>query len=156
MKKYKMTDEIILVNGIILHRIISLKKFGIIPKGRKGGFIEQESNLSQTGTAWVANDAKIYGNALVSENACVAGDAAVYDNAKIYGNAKLSEYACVAGNAEVFNNAKIKGYAVIDGMAHIYENAKVCYYSHICGDAKIHGEREVRMRYRIIDSGDFC
>ena len=132
MKKYKMTDEIILVNGIILHRIISLKKYGIIPKGRKGGFIEKESNLSQTGTAWVANDAKIYGNALVSEN------------------------ACVAGNAEVFNNAKIKGYAVIDGMAHIYENAKVCYYSHICGDAKIHGEREVRMRYRIIDSGDFC
>ena len=56
----------------------------------------------------------------------------------------------------MFNNAKIKGYAVIDGMAHIYENAKVCYYSHICGDAKIHGEREVRMRYRIIDSGDFC
>lgn len=156
MKKYKMTDEIILVNGIILHRIISLKNFGIIPEGRKGGFIEKESNLSQTGTAWVANDAKIYGSALVSENAYISGDAVVYDNAKIYGNAKLSDYACVAGNAEVFDNAKIKSHAVINGMAHIYGNAKVCYYSHICGNAKIHGKREVRIRYRIIDSGDFC
>ena len=69
--KYKLTEDTINVNGRTLHRIESLKDFGDVKKGIKGGYVENESNLSQNGDCWVSDDAKVY------------GDAKVYDNAKI-------------------------------------------------------------------------
>ena len=75
--KYKLTEETINVNGRTLHRIESLKDFGDVKKGIKGGYVENESNLSQNGDCWVSDDAKVY------------GDAKVYDNAKIYGEAEV-------------------------------------------------------------------
>ena len=93
--KYKLTEETINVNGRTLHRIESLKDFGDVKKGIKGGYVENESNLSQNGDCWVSDDAKVY------------GDAKVYDNAQVYGKAQ----GC--GKAKVYNDAKV------------YENAEV-------------------------------
>ena len=106
-KKYKLTEETINVDGRTLYRIEALKDFDVVEKGDKGGFIENESNLSQSGDCWV------YGNAKVSDNAMVCGNAKVYGNARVYGN------ALVCGNAEVSLNA-----LVID-KARVYGNAQV-------------------------------
>ena len=78
-KKYKLTEETINVNGKTLHRIEALRDFGDVKKGNKGGFIEKEENLSQSGDCWVYHNAK------------VSDDAVVYSNAKVYGNTKIGE-----------------------------------------------------------------
>ena len=62
--------------------------------GEVGGWIEKESNLSQSGharvdgNARVAGNAQVYGNARVLGNALVTGDALVSGNARVYGNAR--------------------------------------------------------------------
>lgn len=69
--KYKLLDETTIHNGRILHRIQSLSDFNDVKIGDKGGWIENESNLSQYDNAWVYDDARVYGNAEVSGNAKV-------------------------------------------------------------------------------------
>ena len=92
-KKYELTDETKVVNGVTLHRIRALVAIAAIgvAAGDLGGWIEREENLSQvSGNAWV------YGNAQVSGNAWVYGDAQVSGNARVSGN------AWVSGNARVY------------------------------------------------------
>ena len=46
-KKYKLTEETTNMGGRTLYRIEALKDFGNVKKGDKGGFIENEDNLSK-------------------------------------------------------------------------------------------------------------
>ncbi|KGQ37201.1 hypothetical protein JP30_11440, partial [Gallibacterium anatis IPDH697-78] len=101
MKKYELTDEYIeigLVTKIKLYRIkalVTIASIGV-SAGDLGGYVEKESNLDQSGNAWV------FGNAEVCDNAEVCGNARVFDNAEVFGNAKVFGNAEVCGNAEVF------------------------------------------------------
>ena len=63
MKKYELTSETKVINGVELHRIKALKSFGNIKEGNLGGWIESEKNLSQDGDAWVFDNATVRGNA---------------------------------------------------------------------------------------------
>ena len=142
-KKYKLTDETINVNGKTLYRIKSLKDFGNVKKGDKGGFVEKEENLSQSGDCWVYDNAKVYNNAKVFDyadiygNAEVFGNAIVSGNARVYGNAKVYHYAMVYDNAEVCDNAIISGNAEVYHNAAVYGNARVFGNAEICGKAEI-------------------
>ena len=159
--KFKLTEETINVNGKTLYRIEALKDFGYIKKGDKGGFVEKEENLSQSGDCWVYenakvcgnaevyDDAKVYGNAWVFDNAKVyedaevfgiaevCGDAVVYCDAEVFGNAQVYDNARVFDNAEVFGNAQVYGNAWVCDYARVYGNAWVCDYAEISGDAEI-------------------
>ena len=64
-KKYKLTNEIINVDGYTFYRIEALRDFSDVKKGDKGGFVENEENLSQNGDCWVYNNAKVFDNAKV-------------------------------------------------------------------------------------------
>ena len=86
-RKYKFTDETKEVYGTTLHRIVALKDFAGVENGDKGGWIENENNLSQYGNAWVYGDAMVYGNAQVYDNARVFGRAEVFGIAMVYDNA---------------------------------------------------------------------
>ena len=122
MKKYELTDEIIVKYGSTLHRIKALKDFGNVKTGELGGYIESGSNLSQEGNCWVCGNAKVCGDAKVCGNAWVFGNAEVYGNAKVYGN------AWVYGNAEVCGNAKVCGdadYIIIKGLGSKYRNTTI-------------------------------
>ena len=107
-KKYKLTEESIKFNSKTLYRIESLRDFGTIKKGDKGGFIESERNLSHEGHAWVSDNAKVFGKAQVYDDAKIFGDAKVYDNAEVY------EDGGVLDNAEVYGNAHIDGIWICD------------------------------------------
>ena len=85
MKKFKLTKNSKVVNGITLHQIQALKDFSNVKKGDLGGWIEKEKNLSQEDSAWVSE------NARVSDNAQVYGDAEVYGDARVYGDAEVSD-----------------------------------------------------------------
>ena len=109
--KYRLTNETIKVGEVILHRIECVEAFSNVKTGDKGGWIEKESNLSQTGNAWVRDNAKVYGDAQILDNvevcvnAKVHGNAWVYGNAEVYGNAKVYGYAWVCGNAKISRNS---------------------------------------------------
>ena len=100
MKKYELTSETKVINGLELHRIKAIKSFGSVEKGELGGWIESEKNLSQDGDSWVFDNAKIYENARVFDNA------KVYNNAWVRGNARVGGDATVGGDADyiVFKN----------------------------------------------------
>ena len=103
--------------GHTLFRIECTQDFKEIKAGTLGGFIEKEENLD--GNAWVSGNAKVYGNALVSD------DAQVYGNAQVYGKAWVSDDAQVYGNAQVYDNAWVYGDACVYGEARVYGNARV-------------------------------
>ena len=93
--KYKLTEESINYCDKTLYRIEALKDFGNVKKGDKGGYIENENNLSQEGDCW------IYDNAYVYDNAKVCGDVIISDNAQVYGNAEVYGNAAIKGDAKV-------------------------------------------------------
>lgn len=129
MKKYELTSETKVINGVELHKIKALKSFGNINKGELGGWIEDEKNLSQDGDSWVYDNATVYENARVFDNATVCDNATVFDNATVYGNAWVGGHGTVEDNATVDDNATVGGYAKVGG------DAKVGGYSWVCENA---------------------
>lgn len=66
-KKFEITEEFIINDsGIKVYRIKALKDFSDVKKGDFGGYIQQGSNLSQMGDAWVYGDAKVFGDVIAS------------------------------------------------------------------------------------------
>ena len=131
MKKYKLTNETIHVDGHTLHRIEALTDFSDVYKGDKGGFVESEDNLSQKGDCWIYGTAKVYGNAMVY------GNAEVYDTAEVCGNARVLGNASICGNAKIWGNASISDYVRVYDNARVSGNARVYGNAKICGDAKV-------------------
>lgn len=133
--KYKFTNETIKVGEVILHRIECVEAFADVKVGDKGGWIENENNLSQKDDAWVCGDAWVYGNAEVYGNARIYGEARVFEHARVYDDANVGDNAWIYGGAgvfgyaEVFEDAKVCGTAVVRGYARIRGNAKISYTS---------------------------
>ena len=160
-KKYKLTEETINVGGTALYRIEALRDFGDVKKGSKGGFIEKEDNLSQSGDCWVFydamvcdkamvyNNAKVYDNALVHDNAIVSNNVIVCDNAVVGGNAKVS------GNAVVYRNAKVRGKAVVFDDAEVLDNAVVYDKAEIYGNARVFGNAEIGGDAKVESAADY-
>lgn len=63
MKKFELTSEFVTFLGKKLFRIKALISFGNVEEGELGGYVEKEENLSNDGNAWVAGDARVYGDA---------------------------------------------------------------------------------------------
>ena len=63
MKKYRLTNEKIIVGCRTLYRIQALRDFGDVKEGEFGGWIESEKNLSHEGSAWIYGNAWVYGDA---------------------------------------------------------------------------------------------
>ena len=112
--------------------------------GELGGFIENESNLSQDGDCHIDEEtvvfgnAKVYGNANVTESE-IGGSSQIYDNAtvtlgytlgntKIYGNAVVTneEESLIDGDTQIYDNAHVKNMGV-RGItnAKIHDNAQI-------------------------------
>ena len=66
-KNYFFTGKTKVVYGVTLKQI-ECEMYGV------GGWIEDESNLTQWGSCWVSENAMVFGNAEVGGNAEVFGD----------------------------------------------------------------------------------
>lgn len=141
-KKYEITTQSIEWKGRKLFRIKAVKSFADVKVGDLGGYIENESNLSQDGTAWVSGDAKVY------DTAMVFGDAKVFNNAEIYGNANVYDDANVFGEAEVGDHANVKECAWVSGHAKVYGDTWVYGNAWVCGDADYVCVKGLGSRYR--------
>lgn len=137
--KYELTNETKVFAGRTLHRI---KR---ISDGLLGGWIENESNLSQDGNCFVYGEAMVYGNAGIFRDAWISGDAKIFGNARVFGNAWISGDANVYGdakildNARVYDNANICGDVSIIGRANVFEHAIIRGNANVCGDEMVCG-----------------
>ena len=125
MKYEILKDEFIEFDGRKLYRIRALKDFHNVKKGKVGGYIASERNLSHEGEAWV------YGNACVSGDARISGDARVYGDAQVYGDAWVSGNAQVYGNARVYGDAQVYGNAQVSGNAQVLNRHSVVWFSNV-------------------------
>ena len=155
-KHFKLLkDDSIEIDGVKLYRIEATRDIPQhgVKKGDRGGYIEKEDNLQDN--AWVGRNAKVYGNALVCEEAVVTDEARVFENAQICGNSMVSGEAKVYGNvlifekAEIYEDAQVSGDATVAGVAQVYGdavvngNAQVCENAQVYGSAWILGDAEV-------------
>ena len=155
MKKYELTDETKVFKGVELHRIKALESFGNVKKGELGGWIESEKNLSQSGDAWVYDNAMVFDNARVDDNATVRDSATVFDNSEVYGDATVCENATVYGDAEVGGKAEVGGDAWVGGDATVSDNAWVDDNATVSGNATVRGNAWVSGNARVCENADF-
>lgn len=138
-----LRSDTIIYKGVKLYRIQALKSFNDVEKGDLGGYIQNHKNLSHEGNCWVYDSAKIFGEALVEDNAEIHNQATIYgsalvaDNAKIFDNASVFKLAKVFNDARICNSVKIYGHAIICDYANIYDNAEVFNGAMIYGNAVV-------------------
>ena len=133
-KKFELTNETIVVDGRILHRIKSLRDIPGTPikKGYLGGFVEKEENLSHEGNCWIYDNARIFGDACVYADARVSDNAHVYDNARVYGNAWVYGNVHISGNTWLYGNVHVYGNALVRDNARVYGDANIKSLDDIC------------------------
>lgn len=155
MDKYRLTNIKIEHEGRTLYRIEALKDFGLISKGTLGGYVEGTHNLSQYGTCWILNNAKVYGGAMVSEDAIIFDDACVYGYARVNGEAMITGYAKVYDFARVDGQARVNNRAVIHDNAAVRECAVVQQNAIICGNVAVGGTASISDNAIIRDNRDY-
>lgn len=107
-RKYKiLTDETKEWYGRTLYRIQAVRNFGNIRKGDKGGWIENESNLSHLGLSWVNDEAKVFNKGNLFE------DAQLFDNSQLFDDSDVFGTVHVYGKSEIHGHIAICGNAVI-------------------------------------------
>ena len=95
-RKYKLTDDTIMVDGRILHRIEAVRCFADIKAGDKGGYIESEYNLSHEGNCWVYDNDMAYDESRLCGNVQILGRSVVSGNCILTGNDIYDN--CVVGD----------------------------------------------------------
>ena len=132
-RKYKLTDDTIMVDGHILHRIEAVRDFSDVKSGDKGGYLESEDNLSHEGNCWVYDDSKVYNNSricghvqilglsVVSGNGCLSGND-IYDSCVVRDYNKDSKSSVIRVkskdlNCSVINNNDALDNCVVIGLA---------------------------------------
>jgi carbonic anhydrase/acetyltransferase-like protein (isoleucine patch superfamily) len=158
-KKYEITAEEKTIFGRRVHRIRALRGINNgyrIRKGELGGWIENESNLSQEGDCWVGGNACVFEGACVKDNAFVCGsavirgDALIKDESEIYrscriysgivkGHAIISDYATVRGGV-IRDYSIVSDHAIIADNAIISDNARVKGHAAVFQRGKIGGD----------------
>lgn len=164
IKKYEFTGKIEVYYGNVLHRIRALIDIPLhnVKAGDLGGWVQWEDNLSNdpNDSSWVANEGRVYGNTIVSENALV-DNATVCCRSRVSGNAIISEWSTVTGYSVITDNARITGESVIDdsnisGEAFVDNKAEIndsiiADNCHIDGNTEIN-ECELRGNVHVLES----
>lgn len=134
MKKFELTSETTIHNGIRLYRIRALKSYPFVKEKVKEknddkrfeNRISIEAVLRSTiKSTYTPQKGDLGGFVQSEKNLSQQGNCWVADNAKVYDNAKISGNAEVLDNAEVFDNSEISGNVSIGGITEICGNTKL-------------------------------
>lgn len=109
--KYKFTGNTKEVDGVVLKEIQLLRSVGFFSKGRWGGWIESEENLSHFGECWVNDCGSVSGKSRVVGNAVVACG-------------KVSGDSLISGYSKIYENVISKNIGSINGGYHINYSGK--------------------------------
>lgn len=116
--KYELIESNEFYGGAKLFRIKALKDFNNVKTGDIGGFVENESNLSQEGNCWLYNESKAVGDTRV------LGDARIYDKASIEGISVVKGESVVSGSS-IVKDSLVAGKSSIVGTSVINKSSKV-------------------------------
>ena len=163
MKKYELTDETKVVNGVTLHRIRTVRDIPehAIKSGDLGGWLETAENLSHDGAAWVTDSAyvmgkaRVMGNALVADSALVTDSAHVMGKARVTGKALVADSALVTDSAHVMDFARVMGRALVADSARVMGNALVTDFARVMGKARVTDSAHVIGKARVTDASDY-
>ena len=153
--KYKIRKDLSKVDGgITIYRIEALKDFSDVKKGDLGGWIEKEGNLSQIGDCWVYDNACLFNNVVVKNNAQIHGNARIYDDVYIFDNARIYDNVFVEQNARIFGNATIRHDAYILGNAKIYGDATIYNSAKVYYNAVVHGNAIIKDKVKVFGNAE--
>lgn len=138
MDKYRLSEQSqrvrVAVNGeerwVDLRQVIALRDIADVPAGTPGGWVEDESCLSQHGQCWLyAENSVVLRGARVEGDARVFGDSQLSDGAWLgeratLDHARLSHGARVGGSARV-QHSTVCGNCLIDGAAQVLNNSEI-------------------------------
>lgn len=130
-KKYILTEKTRTIvyreHRIVVHQIMAVRDFDAyafylgkayikhIKRGDLGGYIQSEKNLSHDGVAWVDDDAVVFNEAFVCDNAWVGGNSKIYGKTIVRGYAKITDRADIGGKIVITDHAKIIGRSHLRG-----------------------------------------
>jgi hypothetical protein len=84
MNKYRLSDKVRLFHyeedgikhSVNLRQIVALRDFADVPAGSEGGWLDDESALSQAGTCWIYDpNSAVFAGARIEGNARLTGPA---------------------------------------------------------------------------------
>jgi len=141
LKKYEFTKEFHNHFGIIVQRIRAVRSFGDVKAGSLGGFIQSERNLSHDDNCWVYNDAFVYLDGTVKDDAKAKNSCWIWNSATLREEAVAEGGCFLYGDVDIFGHARIKDEACCQG-GKIYENCLVRERAGVSG-AWCHGKSEL-------------
>jgi acetyltransferase-like isoleucine patch superfamily enzyme len=140
-RKYEFTDETIKVDGHILHRIRALRDIDsctyYADEGDLGGYIESEDNLSHDDESWVADNAKVFGDAIIQGNASIEDDVVISGDVVIENDVSITNNVQINNGDRLYNKIFISGEIEISDDVIITGNVKLYGKHRIGGNAKI-------------------
>lgn len=138
MTKYRLSDESRSFsyqdNGnkksVLLRQIIALTDFNDVQAGTPGGWIDNESVLSQSGDCWIYDE-----NALAFSGATITGNARITQASVVRDGAQISDdvwidRAEISHNAQIRDNVTIQD-SVVRGECLLFGDARVMCDSEI-------------------------
>jgi hypothetical protein len=131
-KKYVfVTTDTMVEDG---HKLTRVKR---LSDGTLGGYIESESNLSQTGACFLDDKSRAFGQARITDDAQLHGEAR--DSGQLSGRAAV--YGAISGNGQVKDSAVVYGQVYDNGIVDQYAtvNGQVFGNGRVGGHAKIYG-----------------
>jgi UDP-3-O-[3-hydroxymyristoyl] glucosamine N-acyltransferase len=105
----------ILKTGENKGRIKALKSFADVEEGDIGGFVESYDNMSQSGTSWVYDDARVHEKAKISGNCVITDKAVVKGEARVKGYSRIEDTVILSGKVNVIKSACIYGKVELSG-----------------------------------------
>lgn len=143
MKKYELTKTKYDHFGIILHRIRALRNFGDVKAGSLGGFVQSEDNLSHDGTCWIYNNALVYLEATIKDDAKALDECWIWNRATLRERATAKHKCFLSGDVDVFGQAVIKDEACCTDFSKIFYKCVVRERAGVSGKAWCHGKSEL-------------
>lgn len=135
MTKYRLSDEprsfSYQDNGnkksVLLRQIIALTDFNDVQAGTPGGWIDNESVLSQNGDCWIYDEnALAFSGAIITGNARITQASVVRDGAQI-GDTAWIDRAEISHHAHIRDNVIIQD-SIVRGECLLFGDARV-----VCG-----------------------
>ena len=136
MTKYRLSDESRLhywqdgetKTAVKVRQIIAARDFSDVKIGTRGGWIDDESALSQENDCWIYDEnsvvfggAQVSGNARITQPCIISHQASVSDNVWVDG-------AQIGYGARVSDNVTVQS-SVVRGECHLFGNARILHNS---------------------------
>ncbi|MCU6663465.1 MAG: YdcK family protein [Silvania sp.] len=136
MNKYRLSDETRQhhwQNGeakaaVTVRQIIAARDFSDVKSGTRGGWVDDESALSQDQDCWIYDEnsvvfegAQVCGNARITQPCVISHQVWIGDNVWVDG-AQISHGARISDNVTVQSS-------VVRGECHLFDNARILHNS---------------------------